>query len=43
MPYFFPHEDLFAGGVAALIVALLAVRVAVARRRSRPPAGGAGP
>lgn len=43
MPYLLPHEDLFAAGVAALIVALLAVRAAVARRRGRPPAGGTEP
>ena len=33
MPYVFPHEDLFMGGVALLIIALLFLRVRVTLRR----------
>ena len=36
MPYGFPHEDLFVWGVVLLIAALLAVRVIVGRRRTKP-------
>ena len=35
MPYRFPHEDLFAFAVGALIVGLLLLRVGLARRRRR--------
>ncbi len=37
MPYVFPHEQLFTYGVAGLIVVLLLVRLAIARRRRKPP------
>ncbi|MDA0739667.1 MAG: hypothetical protein O3A59_12110 [Nitrospirae bacterium] len=33
MPYVFPNEDLFMGGMAVLIVALLILRVRVVRQR----------
>ena len=35
MPYVFPHEDLFAWVMGALIVGLLLFRFGVARRRDR--------
>jgi hypothetical protein len=37
MPYAFAHEDAFMIGVVVLIVALLIVRVIVARRRAPVP------
>ena len=33
MPYVFPYENLFMGGMALLIIALLFLRVRVARQR----------
>jgi hypothetical protein len=33
MPYVFPYENVFMGGMTFLIIALLILRVRVARRR----------
>lgn len=33
MPYVFPYEDLFVGGVACVILGLLLVRVIVAKKQ----------
>lgn len=36
MPYVFPHEELFVYTIATLIMALLYMRVRIARRQRRP-------
>ncbi|MCY3955251.1 MAG: hypothetical protein OXF47_04565 [Nitrospira sp.] len=33
MPYVFPHEDFFVGGVACVILGLLFLRVIVAKKQ----------
>lgn len=35
MPYVFPHEDLFVWGISGLILVLLIMRVAIARKARR--------